>query len=168
VARGRACDRPPGNEQRLFRPPPREAWQLERRGAETLLLPGAATDPDFAFRFPPAAIARLESLAEVVRFYNTRDVLPTCGPSASRADWGVICWPEPEVADDVNTRELGDLGLTDEEEDPTCYVRTWKAGHVGFRGVDRAPAARSQLSRSPAARDRTTAEAREACPTSIW
>lgn len=40
---------------------PGEAWHLERRGDETLLLPGAALDPDFVFRFPPAAIARLEA-----------------------------------------------------------------------------------------------------------
>ena len=26
------------------------------------------------------------------------------------------CWPAPEVAENVNTDELGDLGLTDEEE----------------------------------------------------
>jgi hypothetical protein len=57
-----------------------------------------------------------KSLEEVVRFYNTRDVLPTCGSSASRADWGEICWPPPEVADNVNTSELGDLGLSVEEE----------------------------------------------------
>ena len=27
------------------------------------------------------------------------------------------CWPEPEVAANVNVNELGNLGLTDEEED---------------------------------------------------
>jgi cytochrome c peroxidase len=43
-----------------------------------------------------------KSLKEVVHFYNTRDVED---------------WPEPEVPDNVNTDELGDLGLTDEEED---------------------------------------------------
>lgn len=41
---------------------PGEAWHLERRGDETLLLPGAAPDPDFAFRFTPGAIARLEAV----------------------------------------------------------------------------------------------------------
>jgi len=41
---------------------PGEPWHLERRGDETLLLPGAAADPDFAFRFPPAAIERLEAV----------------------------------------------------------------------------------------------------------
>lgn len=41
---------------------PGEAWHLERRGDETLLLPGAAPDPDFAFRFTPGAIALLEAV----------------------------------------------------------------------------------------------------------
>jgi hypothetical protein len=41
---------------------PGEAWHLERRGDETLLLPGVAADPDFSFRFPPAAIDRLEAV----------------------------------------------------------------------------------------------------------
>ena len=43
-----------------------------------------------------------KTLKEVVHFYNTRDVED---------------WPPPEVSDNVNTDELGDLGLTSEEED---------------------------------------------------
>ena len=39
-----------------------EAWHLERRGDERLLLPDAAPDPDFAFRFAPGAIERLEAV----------------------------------------------------------------------------------------------------------
>jgi hypothetical protein len=41
---------------------PGEPWHLERRGDETLLVTGAAADPDFAFRFAPGAIARLEAV----------------------------------------------------------------------------------------------------------
>jgi hypothetical protein len=54
--------------------------------------------------FPKAYMhnGALKSLKEVVHFYNTRDV---------------EAWPAPEVAENVNTDELGDLGLTDEEED---------------------------------------------------
>jgi hypothetical protein len=36
-----------------------EPWRLERRRGRTLLLPGAAADPDFVFRFTPASIERL-------------------------------------------------------------------------------------------------------------
>ncbi|MDH4196583.1 MAG: hypothetical protein OEW05_04175 [Candidatus Aminicenantes bacterium] len=44
------------------------------------------------------------SLKEVVRFYNTRD---KAGAK----------WPAPEVAENVNRTEMGDLGLTGAEED---------------------------------------------------
>jgi cytochrome c peroxidase len=72
-----------------------------------------------------------KSLEEVVRFYNTRDVLPTCGPSASRTDWGEVCWPPPEVAANVNTIELGDLGLTLEEEASlVAFLKTLSDGFL--------------------------------------
>ena len=38
---------------------PGEPWRLERQRGRTLLLPGAAPDPDFVFRFTPASIERL-------------------------------------------------------------------------------------------------------------
>lgn len=51
-----------------------------------------------------------KSLEEIVHFYNTRDV---------------EAWPPPEVADNVNTDELGNLGLTAEEEaDLVAFLRT--------------------------------------------
>jgi cytochrome c peroxidase len=45
-----------------------------------------------------------KSLKEIVHFYNTRDV--------SGAGW-----PSPEVAENMNTAEMGKLGLTDAEEE---------------------------------------------------
>lgn len=42
---------------------PGEAWHLERGDGRSLLLAGAADDPDFVFRFSPAAIERLESVS---------------------------------------------------------------------------------------------------------
>ncbi len=57
------------------------------------------------------------SLKEVVHFYNTRDV-----PGAG--------WPAPEVDMNVNTDELGDLGLTDEEEDAiVAFMETLTDGY---------------------------------------
>ncbi|MDZ4183793.1 MAG: cytochrome c peroxidase [Desulfuromonadales bacterium] len=44
-----------------------------------------------------------KSLEEIVHFYNTRDV-----PGAG--------WPPPEVAANLNTAEMGDLGLSPREE----------------------------------------------------
>ena len=59
----------------------------------------------------------LETLWEVVHFYNTRDVLPTCDPNNSDADeFAVECWPAPEVPDNMDSSFMGNLGLTFEEE----------------------------------------------------
>lgn len=56
-----------------------------------------------------------KSLKEVVHFYNTRDV---------------GSWPPPEVPENVNTDELGNLGLTDEEEDAiVAFMKTLSDGY---------------------------------------
>jgi len=56
-----------------------------------------------------------KSLKEVVHFYNTRDV---------------ETWPEPEVMANANTAELGDLGLTDAEEDAiVAFLATLSDGY---------------------------------------
>ncbi|MCB2218863.1 MAG: T9SS type A sorting domain-containing protein [Bacteroidetes bacterium] len=56
-----------------------------------------------------------KTLKEVVHFYNTRDV-------------GM--WPPPEVSANVNDDELGDLGLTDEEEDAiVAFMKTLSDGY---------------------------------------
>jgi cytochrome c peroxidase len=77
-----------------------------------------------------------KSLEEVVRFYNTRDLLPRCEADAERSDWGESCWPEPEVAANVNSDELGDLGLTAAEEAAiVAFLRTLSDGFLpGGRG----------------------------------
>jgi len=46
----------------FFSHKPGQAWHLENRDGEILLLPGAAADPDFVFRFTPAAVKRLEAV----------------------------------------------------------------------------------------------------------
>ncbi len=60
-----------------------------------------------------------KSLKGIVHFYNTRDVKPQCAdPFTSETDaLDQGCWPEPEVEVNVNIDELGDLGLSPEEED---------------------------------------------------
>lgn len=71
-----------------------------------------------------------KSLEEVVRFYNTRDALPVCGPTNTRADWGVLCWAPPEVPVNVNS-EMGNLGLTAEEEAAiVAFLRTLSDGYL--------------------------------------
>jgi cytochrome c peroxidase len=63
-----------------------------------------------------------KSLEEIVHFYNTRDV-PDAG-------WNGELWPDPEVPENVNVDELGDLGLTDEEEDAiVAFMKTLSDGY---------------------------------------
>ena len=58
----------------------------------------------------------LDTLRETVDFYNTRD---------TRTDWG-----RPEVSDNVNTEELGNLGLTNEEVDAiVAFMQTLTDGY---------------------------------------
>ena len=60
-----------------------------------------------------------KTLKQLVHFYNTRDAKPTCldpfTPVEEALEQG--CWPTPEVPLNVNTDELGDLKLTDAQED---------------------------------------------------
>jgi hypothetical protein len=61
------------------------------------------------------------SLKEVVHFYNTRDV---------------EAWPPPEVPENVNTEELGDLGLTDAEEYAiVAFMTTLSDGYKINNGI---------------------------------
>lgn len=57
-----------------------------------------------------------KSLEEIVHFYNTRDGEP---------------WPAPEVAENVNTDELGNLGLTEAEEAAiVAFMKTLSDGYA--------------------------------------
>jgi cytochrome c peroxidase len=72
----------------------------------------------FGKGFPKAYLHNgvFKSLKEVVHFYNTRDAED---------------WPEPEVPENVNTDELGDLGLTPEEEDAiVVFMETLSDGYT--------------------------------------
>lgn len=55
------------------------------------------------------------TLEQIVHFYNTRDTLGEV-PDASDPGFGVTGWPKPEVPETVNKAELGNLGLTEDEE----------------------------------------------------
>jgi hypothetical protein len=43
---------------------PGEVWRLEQRDGRTELRRGRASDPDFVFRFTPASVDRLDSIAD--------------------------------------------------------------------------------------------------------
>jgi len=56
-----------------------------------------------------------KTIRQVVVFYNTRDIGP---------------WPEPEYSENVNTDELGSLGLTEQEiDDIVAFLHTLTDGY---------------------------------------
>jgi cytochrome c peroxidase len=58
-----------------------------------------------------------KSLNQIVHFYNTRDV-PDAG-------WNGVKWPAPEVSANMNTIEMGNLGLSaSDEEDIVAFLKT--------------------------------------------
>lgn len=58
-----------------------------------------------------------KTLRGLVHFYNTRDVKPACTEALTEQEaLARNCWPAPEVRANVNTEELGDLGLSAAEE----------------------------------------------------
>jgi len=68
-----------------------------------------------------------QTLEQVVNFYNTRDVLPTCPTDIIQ----VNCWPAPEVSENMNTQLMGNLGLTlSEVNDIVAFLKTLTDGYV--------------------------------------
>jgi len=81
-----------------------------------------------------------KTLKGVVHFYNTRDVKPACkNPLTREADAiAQSCWPEAQIKANVNTDELGDLGLTDAEENVIVkFMQTLSDGFEPPAGTPR-------------------------------
>src|SRR5450432_2772131 len=79
----------------------------------------------------------LKSLKEVVHFYNTRDALSACKPE----DRGekVTCWPAPENPETMNRKQLGNLKLSDRQEDLlVAFLKTLTDGYSPQRKLSRA------------------------------
>jgi cytochrome c peroxidase len=71
----------------------------------------------------------LKSLKEVVHFYNTRDALPRC--KAGDPGEKVTCWPAPENPETMNRKQLGDLKLSDQQEDLlVAFLKTLTDGYT--------------------------------------
>ena len=92
----------------------------------------------------------LPTLWQVVQFYNTRDVLPTCteglyDDADDMARWGPVtdhpdapavdfygCWPPPEHGENLDTKNMGNLGLTDDEvAEVVAYLRAMSDEGLG-------------------------------------
>jgi cytochrome c peroxidase len=73
-----------------------------------------------------------KSLEGIVHFYNTRDVKTVCPGNYTEAQaLAANCWPAPEVAQNVNRSELGNLGLTPQEEAAiVAFLKTLSDGYM--------------------------------------
>jgi len=70
-----------------------------------------------------------KSLWEIVHFYNTRDILPS-SDTQSDPKAGVNCWPKPEISENINKIETGNLGLTSDEESAIVeFLKTLSDGY---------------------------------------
>jgi cytochrome c peroxidase len=76
-----------------------------------------------------------KSLKGIVHFYNTRDAKPSCESQGIYNATEAMalannCWPEPEVAENVNTTELGNLHLTEAQEEAlVAFLKTLTDGY---------------------------------------
>jgi cytochrome c peroxidase len=88
--------------------------QLGKQKVPTLRNVDLRPSPDFVKAFGHNGF--FKSLEEIVHFYNTR---------------AVATWPPPEVPENVNTEELGNLGLTlGEEAAIVAFLRTLSDGYT--------------------------------------
>ena len=72
----------------------------------------------------------LATLKDLVHFYNTRDKKPRVCEDINDPGFGQECWPEPEIARNVNDEELGDLGMSEQQELAlVAFMRTLTDGY---------------------------------------
>jgi cytochrome c peroxidase len=111
---------------------PPEVWEPElgKQKVPTLRNTALAPSPEFVKAF--AHNGYFKSLKDIVHFYNTRDVKPVCpGDYTAAQALSSNCWPPPEVSQNLNTAELGNLGLSPDEEDAIVeFLKTLSDGYV--------------------------------------
>jgi cytochrome c peroxidase len=97
---------------------PEEVWGAEWGKHKVPTLRNVDLRPNRWFVKAYSHNGYFKSLEEIVHFYNTRD-LPWAG------------WPAPEVADNMNTTEMGNLGLKKGEELAiVAFLKTLSDGYV--------------------------------------
>jgi len=73
-----------------------------------------------------------KSLKGIVHFYNTRDAKRACIDSFTTEAEALAqnCWPAAEVSENVNTKEVGNLHLTGDQEDAiVAFLKTLSDGY---------------------------------------
>jgi cytochrome c peroxidase len=100
---------------------PETVWGPEWGKQKVPTLRNVALAPTNGFIKAYSHNGYFKSLLEIVHFYNTRNV-PDAG------------WPDPEVAVNVNTTELGNLGLNHGEELAiVAFLETLSDGYIPKR-----------------------------------
>ncbi|HET6375930.1 MAG TPA: cytochrome c peroxidase [Methylocella sp.] len=75
-----------------------------------------------------------KTLEQITHFYNTRDTLGRV-PDNRHPGFGVTGWPPPEVPQNVNASELGNLGLSPGEEAAlVAFMKTLTDGYPLWGG----------------------------------
>jgi cytochrome c peroxidase len=98
---------------------PEDVWRPELGKQKVPTLRNVAKAPVAGFVKAYTHNGFFKSLEAVVHFYNTRDVNP---------------WPAPEIVENVNTSELGNLGLTPAEEAAiVAFMRTLSDGYATWQ-----------------------------------
>jgi cytochrome c peroxidase len=83
------------------------------------------------------------TLEQITHFYNTRDTLGRVEDNHSPG-FGVTGWPLPEVPHNVNADELGNLGLTAQEEAAVvAFMKTLTDGYPSWGRDPRVPSSAS-------------------------
>lgn len=71
-----------------------------------------------------------KTLEAITHFYNTRDAKAKVCRDNNDPGFGKTCWPVPEVRENVNTEELGNLELSPEEEAAlVAFMKTLTDGY---------------------------------------
>jgi cytochrome c peroxidase len=111
---------------------PEDVYLAERGKHKVPTLRNVDLRPDGDFVKAYGHNGYFKTLEGIVHFYNTRDVKPVCpGLYTEVQALAAECWPAPEVPQNVNRDELGDLGLTPEEE--AAIVAFLKTLSDGFK-----------------------------------
>jgi cytochrome c peroxidase len=110
---------------------PEEVWEAEWGKHKAPTLRNLDLRPDQVFVKAYGHNGYFKTLKGIVHFYNTRDAKPVCpGPYTEAQALAAECWPPPEVSINVNTAEMGDLGLTPDEEDAiVAFLKTLSDGY---------------------------------------
>ncbi len=111
---------------------PEEVYEAEWGKQKVPTLRNVDLRPDEGFVKAYTHNGYFKTLEGIVHFYNTRDVKPECPGAYTEAEaLAANCWPVPEVVENVNTDELGDLGLTaDEEAAIVAFLKALSDGYV--------------------------------------